>query len=84
MNPLDYITKGLAMTASYSLDTQWRFAVAALATFCAVGLLALLPELPELHCISRLVRTVVPLLKVARLLAGRRRDWRGVLLDMLA
>jgi hypothetical protein len=84
MNASDYITKGMAIAASYSLDTQWRFAVAALATFCGVALLALLPDLPELHCISRLVRTFVPLLKVARMLAGRRRDWRGVLLDMLA
>jgi hypothetical protein len=84
MNPLDCIAKGMAITASYSLDTQWRCAVMALVACCLVGLLALLPELPELPCIVRLVRTSVPAIKVMRLLAGRRRDWRGVLLDMLA
>ena len=84
MNPMDIVTRSMAIAASYSLDTQWRLAVMVLASFSLVGLLALVPELPELPYITRLARMSVPLIKVMRLLAGRRRDWRGALLDMLA
>jgi hypothetical protein len=81
MTLIDFINKGMATAANFPLDTQWRFTVMVLAVFCLLGLLALLPELPELPCITRLARTLVPMVKVMWLLAGRRRDWRGVLLD---
>jgi hypothetical protein len=83
MKPSEWITEGMAMVASYPLDAQWRFAVAALSLFCMAGLLALLPELPELQFIWRAARAIVPIIKVRRLLAGRRQDWRGLLLDVL-
>jgi hypothetical protein len=83
MNPFDWISKGMAMAANFPLEAQWRFVVAALSLFCTVGFLALLPELPELPFISRAVRAFAPMIKVMRLLAGRRQDWRGALLDML-
>jgi hypothetical protein len=84
MNPLDFITKGMAMAASYPLDTQWRFAVVALAAFGLIGFLALLPQNAELPCVTRLVKAFVPVIKILRLLAGRRQDWRGALLDILS
>ena len=84
MKPTEWMTEGMAMAASYPLDAQWRFAVAALSLFCMAGLLALLPDLPELQFIWRAARALVPVIKVRRLLAGRRRDWRGLFLDMLS
>ena len=84
MKPTEWMTEGMAMAASYPLDAQWRFAVAALSLFCMAGLLALLPDLPELQFIWRAARALVPVIKVRRLLAGCRRDWRGLFLDMLS
>lgn len=84
MKPTGWISEGIAMAASYPLDAQWRFAVAALGLFCMAGLLALLPELPDLQVIWRAARAVVPIIKVRRVLAGHRYDWRGLLLDVLS
>lgn len=83
MKPTEWITEGMAMAASYPLDAQWRFAVAALSLFCLAALLALLPDLPELQFIWRAARALVPIIQVRRLLAGQRRNWRGLLLDVL-
>lgn len=83
MKTFDYITRGMAMAVNYSLDTQWRVAVVALALLGLVGLLSLLPQPPELPGVARLVRAFMPVVKVMRLMAARRHDWRSVLLDML-
>jgi hypothetical protein len=83
MNPFDFVARLMTAATSYSLDEQWRIAVMSLAAFCALSTLALLPGLPELPPVTWLTRTFVPAIKVMRLLAGRRRDWRGALLDLL-
>lgn len=83
MKTFDYITRGMTMAVNYSLDTQWRVAVVAMAVLGLVGLLSLLPQPLELPGVTRLVRAFVPVVKVMRLLGARRHDWRGVLLDML-
>lgn len=83
MNPFDFVARLMTAAASYSLDEQWRIAVISMAAFCLASLLAFLPAMPELPPLTWLTRTLVPAIKVVRLLAGRRRDWRGALLDLL-
>lgn len=83
MKPSDWITKAMTMVANTPLDAQWRIVAGALAVFCVAGLLALLPDLAELPCTARALRALVPVIKVMRLLAGRRPDWRALLLNLL-
>jgi hypothetical protein len=82
MKPFDFVTQLMTAAASYPLDVQWRVAVMLMGTFCLASLLAFLPAI-ELPPVNWLVRLCVPAIKVMRLLAGRRRDWRGALLDLL-
>lgn len=83
MHPFDLVARLMTAAASYSLDEQWRIAVMAMTALCLASLLAFLPALPELPPLTWLARTFVPAIKVMRLLAGRRRDWRAALLDLL-
>jgi hypothetical protein len=82
MNPFELFARLMTAMATCPLEDQWRMAVVAMAAFCLAGLLVLLPALSELP-VTWLVRLFVPVLKVMRLLAGRSRDWRGALLDLL-
>ena len=84
MKAIDYMTRGITFAANYPLDTQWRFAVVAMVVICLAGLLALLPNTVEVPGVTRVVRAFVPAIRILRLLDGRRNDWRGVLLDLLA
>jgi hypothetical protein len=83
MKPFDFVTQLMTAAASYPMDVQWRLAVMLMGAFCLASLLAFLPAMPELPPMTWLVRLFVPAIKVLRLLAGRRRDWRGALLDLL-
>lgn len=83
MKPSELITMGMAVATDLPLEMQWRFVVAVLSVFCMAGLLALLPDLPDLPFLVRALRALAPIIKVRRLLAGRRQDWRGLLLDAL-
>ena len=84
MKAIDYMTRGITVAASYPLDTQWRFAVVAMVLICLAGLLAVLPDALEAPGLTRVARACAPVIKTLRLIAGRRQDWRGALLDLFA
>jgi hypothetical protein len=84
MKAIDYMTRGITVAANYPLDTQWRFAVVAMVLICLAGLLAVLPNALEAPGMTRVARACAPVVKTLRLIAGRRQDWRGALLDLFA
>jgi hypothetical protein len=84
MKTSDFVTKCMTAAVNYPLETQWRIAVLAMVVICLLGVLIILPDMLEVRGIARVGRTFVPVIKVLRLAAGRRRDWRGALLDLCA